>query len=73
MLQRASCRKAVCRIELHWSPDQSQNYLTLYQTINEQFGAEVGVEPFGEVGEDNGQSLYVYVLREGYALQDLQQ
>lgn len=72
MLQNASCRKAVCRLQLRWTRDRAEAYVSVYQSLHQQFGPEVGVEPIGEADADDGhQEVDVYVARKGYTIADL--
>jgi hypothetical protein len=72
MLQNASCRKAVCRLQLRWTRERAEAYVSVYQSLHQQFGPEVGVEPIGEPDADDGhQEVDIYVARKGYTLADL--
>lgn len=72
MLQNASCRKAVCRLQLRWTRDRAEAYVSVYQSLHQEFGPEVGVEPIGAPDADDGhQEVDVYVARKGYTVADL--
>jgi hypothetical protein len=72
MLQNASCRKAVCRLQLRWTRERAEAYVSVYQSLHQEFGPEVGVEPIGEPDADDGhQQVDVYVARKGYTIADL--
>jgi hypothetical protein len=72
MLQNASCRKAVCRLQLRWTRDRAEAYVSIYQSLHQEFGPEVGVEPIGQPdAEDGHQQVDVYVARKGYTVADL--
>ena len=69
--EEAACRKAVCRVSVKWSAEQSEAYLSVHETIREQFGTEIGVEPDGVPDDDGFQKINLYVPREGYTVADL--
>jgi hypothetical protein len=71
MLQRASCRRAVCSLELRWTRDHATQYVAVFQALHDQFGGEIGVEPVGTVDDQGQQSVHLYVLRKGYTAADL--
>ena len=72
MLQNASCRKAVCRLQLRWTRERAAAYVSVYQSLHQEFGPEVGVDPIGELDSDDGhQQVDLYVARKGYTVADL--
>lgn len=72
MLEKASCRRAVCKLDIRWTRDHAAQYVSVYQTMREQFGNELAVEPVGELDEEAGQQLvHLYVPRKGYTASDL--
>ncbi len=72
MLERASCRRAVCRVDVRWKRDTAAQYVGVSQAMREQFGGEVAVEPVGQLDEAAGQQqVHLYVLRKGYTASDL--
>jgi hypothetical protein len=71
MLQRASCRRAVCSLEIRWSRDHATQYVGAFQTLHEQFGSEIGVEPVGAPDDEGQQVVHIYVLRKGYTAADV--
>jgi hypothetical protein len=72
MLERASCRRAVCRVDVRWKRDTAAQYVSAFQAIREQFAGEVAVEPVGQLDEATGQQqVHLYVLRKGYTASDL--
>jgi hypothetical protein len=73
MLERAACRRAVCRLDVRWTRDHATQYVGAYEALRDQFGGEVAVEPEGVVDEEGKQNVHVYVLRKGYTASDLVQ
>lgn len=72
MLERSSCRRAVCRIDVRWKRDTAAQYVSVFQSLREQFAGEVAVEPVGQLDEAAGQQqVHLYVLRKGYTASDL--
>jgi hypothetical protein len=71
MLARASCRRAVCSLELHWSRDHATQYIGAFQALYEHFGTEIGVEPVGTIDDEGRQTVHLYVLRKGYTAADV--
>ena len=71
MLQRASCRRAVCSLEVRWTRDHATQYVGAFQTLHEQFGSEIGVEPVGTPDDEGQQVVQLYLLRKGYTAADL--
>jgi hypothetical protein len=71
LLQSASCRKAVCRLELRWTVAHATAYVSVYETMHKEFGDELGVEPVGSP-DDHGQlQVNLYLARKGYTVADL--
>ena len=70
LLRAASCRKAVCRVELRWSTAHATAYVSAYEAI-QKLGGEVGVEPVGSPSEQGEQQVDLYLTRKGYTLADL--
>lgn len=71
LLQSASCRTAVCRLELRWTRERAPAYVSLYETMHKDFQGEVGVEPLG-APDDKGQAqVNLYLARKGYTVADL--
>lgn len=73
MLERTSCRRAVCKIEVRWSRAHAAQYVGAQQSLNEQFGSESAVEPIGAIDDEGHQTVHLYVLRKGYTAADLSQ
>ena len=71
MLQRASCRRAVCSVEVRWTRDHATQYVGAFQALHDQFGNEIGVDPVGTPDEAGQQVVHLYVLRKGYTAADL--
>lgn len=71
MLQRASCRRAVCSLELRWTRDHAAQYVGAFQTLREQFGGEIGVDPVGAPDDEGQQLVHLYLLRKGYTAADV--
>jgi hypothetical protein len=71
MLQRASCRRAVCSLEVRWTRDHAPQYVGAFQALHDQFGSEIGVEPVGEPDDEGQQVVHLYVLRKGYTAADV--
>jgi len=71
LLRSASCRKAVCRVELRWTSARATAYVSAYESIQKLLGGEVGVEPVGEPSEQGEQQVNLYLTRKGYTLADL--
>jgi len=71
LLQRASCRRAVCSLEVRWTRDHATQYVGAFQTLREQFGSEIGVEPVGAPDDEEQQLVHLYLLRKGYTAADL--
>jgi hypothetical protein len=71
MLQGASCRRAVCRIELNWSSEHAAAFLRVYQGVIQEFGTDLAMQPLpAEEGAVN-QRLDLYLTRKGYTVADL--
>lgn len=71
LLQSASCRKAVCRLELRWTHERATAYVSLYETMHKDFGGEVGVEPLGAPDDKGQEQVNLYLARKGYTVADL--
>jgi hypothetical protein len=71
MLQRATCRRAVCSLEVRWTRDHATQYVGAFQALHEQFGSEIGVEPVGAPDDEDQQLVHLYLLRKGYTAADL--
>jgi hypothetical protein len=71
MLQRATCRRAVCSLEVRWTRDHATQYVGAFQALSDQFGGEIGVEPVGEPDDEGHQIVHLYVLRKGYTAADV--
>ncbi|HMI91813.1 MAG TPA: hypothetical protein VK509_10645 [Polyangiales bacterium] len=71
LLRSASCRKAVCRVELRWTSARATAYVSAYEAIQKLLGGEVGVEPVGAPSEQGEQQVNLYLTRKGYTLADL--
>jgi hypothetical protein len=71
LLRSASCRKAVCRVELRWTSAHATAYVSAYEAIQKQIGGEIGVEPVGAPSEKGEQQVNLYLTRKGYTLADL--
>jgi hypothetical protein len=71
LLRGASCRKAVCRVELRWTTAHATAYVSAYESIQKLLGGEVGVEPVGEPSPQGEQQVNLYLTRKGYTLADL--
>lgn len=69
LLQKASCRKTVCRIDFEWSQENAAPFLDAQEELAKTFGTDLGVEP----GEPSGETVpvHVYVIRKGYTLNDV--
>jgi TldD protein len=74
MLERASCRRAVCRVDVRWKREHAAQYVSVFQAVREQFGSELAVEPVGQLDEAAGQQqVHLYLARKGYTASDLSQ
>ena len=71
LLERVSCRRAVCRVDVRWTRESATHYVGVYEAMRDQLGSEVAVEPVGEADENGHQEVHLYVLRKGYTAQDL--
>jgi len=71
MLKSASCRKAVCKVEMRWSRDHAAQYVSVFQSVRDQFGSELAVEPVGELDDSGQQPVHLYLMRKGYTAADL--
>lgn len=73
-LERASCRKSVCRVELRWTQENAAPYLDAYEELHQAFGTDIAVDPqlaAGEHAPADGIPVHVYVMRKGYTAADL--
>ena len=73
MLQAATCRKAVCRVELHWTRERAPAFVSVFQTAKQSFGSAVGVLPVGTLDDKGQQQVDLYLSRKGYTVADLVQ
>jgi hypothetical protein len=71
MLKSASCRKAVCKVEMRWSRDHAAQYVSVFQSVRDQFGGELAVEPVGDLDASGQQPVHLYLMRKGYTAADL--
>jgi hypothetical protein len=73
MLQTATCRKAVCRVEVRWTRDRAPAFVSVFQAAKQGFGSAVGILPVGTLDEDGHQQVDLYLARKGYTVADLVQ
>jgi hypothetical protein len=71
LLHSASCRKAVCKVELRWTTAHAAAYVTAYEAAQKLLGGEVGVEPVGSLSDKGEQLVNLYLTRKGYTVADL--
>jgi hypothetical protein len=71
LLQSATCRNAVCKIELRWTADRAAAYVSFYEAAHKQLGGEVGVEPQGTPDDKGLARVDLYLARKGYTVADL--
>lgn len=71
LLHAASCRKAVCRVELRWTKAGAAAYVSTYESAQKLLGGEVGVEPVGQPSDKGDLTVNLYLTRKGYTLADL--
>jgi hypothetical protein len=71
LLQSATCRTAVCRLELRWTRERATAYVSLYETLHKDFQGEVGVEPVGAPDDKGQEQVNLYLARKGYTVADL--
>ena len=71
LLRSASCRKAVCRVELRWTTAHATAYVNAYEAAQQLLGGEVGVEPVGAPSDKGEQLVNLYLTRKGYTVADL--
>jgi hypothetical protein len=73
MLQAASCRKAVCRVEVHWTRERAPAFVSVFQAAKQSFGSAVGILPVGTLDAEGQQQVDLYLSRKGYTVADLVQ
>jgi hypothetical protein len=71
LLQSASCRTAVCKLELRWTSDRATAFVSLYETVHKDFQGEVGIEPIGPPDDKGQEQVNLYLTRKGYTVADL--
>ena len=71
MLTGASCRTAVCRIELRWTPADAQAFTGVHEHLSRDFG-EIGIQPIAPAdGESEHHRVDLYLARKGFTVSDL--
>lgn len=71
LLQSASCRTAVCKLELRWTSERATAFVSLYETVHKDFQGELGVEPIGPPDDKGQEQVNLYLTRKGYTVADL--
>lgn len=71
MLKSATCRKAVCKVELQWSDENAAAYNILQKAVLDTFAGELGVEPYGTPDAKGLLQVDLYLPRKGYTVADL--
>lgn len=71
MLTAASCRTAVCRVELRWTPADAAAFLGVHEHLSRDFG-EIGIQPIAPAdGESEHHQVDLYLARKGFTVSDL--
>jgi hypothetical protein len=71
MLTGASCRTAVCRIELRWTAADAQAFLGVHEHLSREFG-EIGMQPIAPADDESDQHrVDLYLARKGFTVSDL--
>ena len=71
MLQSATCRKAVCRVEVRWTRERAPAFVSVFQAAKLGFGSAAGVLPQGTTDDEGHQQVDLYLSRKGYTVADL--
>jgi hypothetical protein len=71
MLTAASCRTAVCRIELRWTTADAAAFLGVHEHLSQDF-SEIGIQPIAPAdGESEHHQVDLYLARKGFTVSDL--
>jgi hypothetical protein len=71
MLTAASCRTAVCRIELRWTTADAQAFLGVHERLSHDF-SEIGIQPIPAAeDEPDHHRVDLYLARKGFTVSDL--
>jgi hypothetical protein len=70
MLQAATCRRAVCRVQLHWTSEHAAAFLRVHQGIIQEFGTDLAISPLAEEEGEASRRVDLYLVRKGYTLAD---
>ena len=71
MLKSATCRKAVCKVEVEWSDENAAAYNILQKAVLDAFAGNLGVEPYGAPDAKGLLKVDLYLPRKGYTVADL--
>ncbi|MGD8859096.1 MAG: hypothetical protein PVI30_03735 [Myxococcales bacterium] len=69
LLQEAACRTSVCRMKLVWPEGSGTDYSRLTKLIGEHWAPSIGIDY--PPGSRERHALDVYIVREGYSLDDV--
>jgi len=71
MLTAASCRTAVCRIELRWTTADAEAFLGVHERLSHDF-SEIGIQPIPAAEDEPDQHrVDLYLARKGFTVSDL--
>jgi hypothetical protein len=71
MLTALSCRTAVCRVELRWTPADAQAFAGVHEHLSHDF-SEIGIQPIAPAdGESDHHQVDLYLARKGFTVSDL--
>jgi hypothetical protein len=71
MLTAASCRTAVCRIELRWTTANAELFAGVHERLSRDFG-EIGIQPIVPAADaTDSHQVDLYLARKGFTVSDL--
>jgi hypothetical protein len=71
MLTAASCRTAVCRVELRWTSADAQAFLGVHEHLSHDF-SNIGIQPMSAADDEpDHHRVDLYLARKGFTVSDL--
>lgn len=73
LLDKGTCQKTVCRVDVTWSQENAAPYLDAVEELHKAFSGDYAIAPQAPAdkeGED-AFAVHVYVMRKGYTVADL--
>lgn len=71
MLRSASCRRAVCKLQVQWTVERTPAFMALTRHLGEEFGPEVAIAPHEPREGEAMREVDLFFIRKGFTLADL--